>query len=125
MEQVEVAVIGTGWCGGIRAETLARHPLVKSLHIAETREERRLEVQARQEGRDLVLRVADTGTGMPPDVKRHIFEAFYTTKPSGKGTGLGLAISLHIVELHGGNIFASSPGKGQGATFKVELPLQA
>jgi predicted dehydrogenase len=40
MKQIGVAVIGTGWCGGIRAETLARHPLVKSLHLAETRAER-------------------------------------------------------------------------------------
>src|SRR3954463_11738416 len=40
MRQISVAVIGTGWCGGIRAETLARHPLVKSLHLAEIRAER-------------------------------------------------------------------------------------
>src|SRR5438067_7018065 len=40
MKQIGVAVIGTGWCGGIRAETLAKHPLVKSLHLAETRPER-------------------------------------------------------------------------------------
>jgi predicted dehydrogenase len=46
MEPMEVAVIGTGWCGGIRAETLARHPLCKALHIAETRPERLAEVKA-------------------------------------------------------------------------------
>ena len=40
MKQIGVAVIGVGWCGGIRAETLAKHPLVKSLHLAETRAER-------------------------------------------------------------------------------------
>ena len=44
MNPIEVAVIGTGWCGGIRAETLARHPLVKALHIAENRPERLAEV---------------------------------------------------------------------------------
>ena len=44
MKQIEVAVIGTGWCGGIRAETLARNPLVTRLHIAENREERLAEV---------------------------------------------------------------------------------
>ncbi|MDQ4059603.1 MAG: Gfo/Idh/MocA family oxidoreductase, partial [Pseudomonadota bacterium] len=44
MRQIEVAVIGTGWCGGIRAETLARNPLVSRLHIAENREERLAEV---------------------------------------------------------------------------------
>src|SRR5260221_12249742 len=40
MKQIGIGVIGVGWCGGIRAETLAKHPLVKSLHLAETRAER-------------------------------------------------------------------------------------
>jgi len=44
IEQIDVAVIGTGWCGGIRAEALSRHPLVDKLHIAETREERLAEM---------------------------------------------------------------------------------
>jgi len=46
MEPIEVAIIGTGWCGGIRAEACAAHPLVKALHIAETRPERLKEVAA-------------------------------------------------------------------------------
>jgi myo-inositol 2-dehydrogenase/D-chiro-inositol 1-dehydrogenase len=45
MKQVEVAVIGTGWCGGIRAETLARSALVDKLHICEIRPDRLAEVQ--------------------------------------------------------------------------------
>jgi predicted dehydrogenase len=44
---IEVAVVGTGWCGGIRAETLASHPLVKELHLAEVREERLEEMEAK------------------------------------------------------------------------------
>jgi predicted dehydrogenase len=47
MKQIGVAVIGTGWCGGIRAETLAAHPLVKSLHLAETRADRLAELKAK------------------------------------------------------------------------------
>lgn len=47
MRQIGVAVIGTGWCGGIRAETLASHALVKSLHLAETRAERLAELKAK------------------------------------------------------------------------------
>ena len=47
MKPIEVAVVGTGWCGGIRAETLAAHPLVKGLHLAEIREERLEEVEAK------------------------------------------------------------------------------
>src|SRR5437016_12720217 len=44
MKQIAVAVVGTGWCGGIRAETCAAHPLTKSLHLAEIRPERLAEV---------------------------------------------------------------------------------
>src|SRR6187397_1504935 len=44
MEQINVGIVGTGWCGGIRAETCAAHPLVKSLHLAETRPERLEEI---------------------------------------------------------------------------------
>ncbi|TMH58365.1 MAG: gfo/Idh/MocA family oxidoreductase, partial [Betaproteobacteria bacterium] len=44
MRQIAVAIVGTGWCGGIRAETCAAHPLTKSLHIAEIRPERLAEV---------------------------------------------------------------------------------
>ncbi|MGZ8197351.1 MAG: Gfo/Idh/MocA family protein [Burkholderiales bacterium] len=47
MKQINVGIIGTGWCGGIRAETCAANPLVKSLHIAETRPERLVEVEQR------------------------------------------------------------------------------
>ena len=44
MKQINVGIIGTGWCGGIRAETCAAHPLVKSLHLAETRPGRLAEI---------------------------------------------------------------------------------
>src|SRR5438552_903244 len=80
-----------------------------------------LQLLARQEGRDVVLRVADTGTGMAPDVKRHIFEPFYTTKPTGKGTGLGLAICKEIARALKGRIdVESEPGKG--SSFTVRFP---
>jgi two-component system NtrC family sensor kinase len=84
----------------------------------------RLEVQARKDGRDLVLRVADSGSGMPPEVKRRIFEPFYTTKPSGKGTGLGLAICKEIARALKGRIdVESEPGKG--SSFTVRFPAEA
>jgi signal transduction histidine kinase len=82
----------------------------------------RLEVRARREGREVVLRVADNGTGMPPEVKRHIFEAFFTTKPSGRGTGLGLAICKEIARALKGRIdVESEPGKG--SSFTVRFPV--
>ncbi|HET6411210.1 MAG TPA: ATP-binding protein [Anaeromyxobacter sp.] len=69
----------------------------------------------------VVLRVRDTGCGIPVEVQSRVFEPFFTTKPRGVGTGLGLPISAEIVRLHGGEIrFSSVPG--QGSTFEVVLP---
>jgi K+-sensing histidine kinase KdpD len=67
---------------------------------------------------------ADTGCGMSPDVLNNIFEPFFTKSRTGKGTGLGLFISHQIVDQHGGQIEARSPGPNQGSTFTVRVPLQ-
>ena len=83
----------------------------------------RLEVQARCDGHELVLRVSDTGSGMSAEVKRHIFEPFYTTKPSGKGTGLGLAICKEIARALKGRIDVESE-PGRGSAFTVRFPAE-
>ena len=70
------------------------------------------------------LEVIDHGTGIAPSTLERVFEPFFTTHPDGpaKGMGLGLAISHAIVTAHGGTITARSV-LGEGATFRVELPL--
>jgi two-component system NtrC family sensor kinase len=70
----------------------------------------------------VTVSIRDTGTGIPPDKVKRIFDPFYTTKPVGKGTGLGLSISHGIVEKHGGKISVDSTA-GEGSTFTVELPI--
>jgi two-component system phosphate regulon sensor histidine kinase PhoR len=80
-----------------------------------------------QDGRrEVVLRVSDTGPGIPPEHLHRLFERFYRVDRARSralgGTGLGLAIVKHVVERHGGRVWVDSD-PGRGATFSVALPL--
>lgn len=69
-----------------------------------------------------VVRITDSGPGIPKDIKDRIFEPFFTTKAQGEGTGLGLDICVKIVEKHGGRIEVDSePGR---TTFTISLPFE-
>ena len=77
----------------------------------------------------LLFTVRDSGIGIPPEHLPHIFERFYRVDKSrsraGGGSGIGLTIARHLVEAHGGRIWAESAGAGQGSTFFFTLPLAA
>jgi Histidine kinase-, DNA gyrase B-, and HSP90-like ATPase len=66
------------------------------------------------------IEVADSGPGVPREIRARVFDPFFTTKPDGEGTGLGLALARGIVEGHGGAIAVESSPR-EGARFVIEL----
>lgn len=77
---------------------------------------------AKNEKDFIYISIKDSGIGMGVEVKKRIFEPFYTTKEAGEGTGLGLSISHNIIETHGGIIDVESE-VGKGSTFVINLPV--
>jgi len=100
--------------------------LVNLLHnaIKFTPEGGKINLAARQQGNMVVFAVEDTGVGIPAEDLPRIFERFYKADRarSGGGTGLGLAIARHLVEAHGGKIWAESQ-VGIGSTFYFSIPI--
>lgn len=87
-----------------------------------------IRVDASEEGGHAVLRVVDTGAGIPPQLLPKIFDLFIQNERSldraPGGLGIGLTLVKRITELHGGSVEAYSEGPGRGSTFTVRLPLQ-
>jgi PAS domain S-box-containing protein len=89
----------------------------------------RVHLSLDRKGPHAEIRVTDTGEGIAPALLPYVFDRFTqgdasVTRPHG-GLGLGLSIVRHIVELHGGQVHASSEGPGKGASFSVMLPIRA
>ncbi len=83
----------------------------------------RLSVSTAVNGDQAEVRIADTGSGIPPEVLPHIFEPFFTTKEEQLRTGLGLAVARSIVEEHGGSLDVRS-SLGEGTEFVIRLPRE-
>jgi signal transduction histidine kinase len=83
-----------------------------------------LTVGTRMDDNHVEISIADTGSGIPPEVRKRIFSAGFTTKPIGEGTGLGLSLTREIIEdTHGGRIWFDTE-VGAGTTFFVRIPTQ-
>jgi len=83
---------------------------------------RRITLSTLRSNTEAVLRVRDTGPGVPPHLVAYLFTPFFTTKAPGEGTGLGLSLSYGLVKAHGGVLEYEAPPDG-GAEFRVTLPL--
>ncbi len=106
----------------VRLVQLLQNLLENSIKFMGDQEKPRIEVSLRYEGGETVFFVRDNGVGLEEKYLKQIFGLFQKLSASGEGTGIGLALVRRIVEIHGGRIWAESPGPGEGATFCFTLP---
>jgi PAS domain S-box-containing protein len=93
------------------------------INAAQSIEEKgEIRIKTETSANNIVIRISDTGAGIPQDHLSKLFTPFFTTKPAGKGTGLGLSISYSIIQKHGGTIEVES-AEGKGTTFIIHLPI--
>lgn len=80
-------------------------------------------ISSKFDSEQVVIEIADNGSGIPENIQKRIFDPFFTTKPVGKGTGMGLSISYQIItQKHGGTLDCISV-PSQGTTFVIKIPL--
>jgi signal transduction histidine kinase/ActR/RegA family two-component response regulator len=129
-KQVDVSIDADSWRGQIQADAGRLQQIVWNIvsnAIKFTPDGGRVRIRSDLDGEHVVVRVSDTGDGIAPSFLPHVFDRFRQAESSEArtygGLGLGLAIVRQLVEMHGGSVEAASPGRGQGATFVVRLPI--
>ena len=104
----------------IQIQQVALNLIRNSIKAMETVSRRQLTIGVMPQGNFAFFSVADTGTGIAPEIAQHLFQPFVTSKPN--GMGVGLAICRTIIESHGGAIVAR-PNDGGGTVFEFSLPF--
>lgn len=93
--------------------------------VKDTEKRGHITITTRQDEDHVIVAIADTGTGIPKEVRTRVFDQFFTTKGIGKGTGQGLAIARNVVvDKHGGTLTFDT-ALGRGTTFYIRLPIEA
>ncbi len=106
----------------VRTEQVLINLLRNALDAVDNADQKNVSLLLECEAGEAVIRIRDSGPGIPAQVALHLFEPFFTTKPSGKGLGLGLAISSSIVQAMNGRLAANNHNDG-GAEFVLRIPL--
>lgn len=96
---------------------------IQALRSDNEGKEKKITLATERLDENVIIRIADTGPGIPKEVQDKIFEPFFTTKEVGEGTGLGLSIVYSIIEKHHGKITVHSEEK-KGTEFVITLPLR-
>lgn len=109
-------------CDSNRLEQVLVNLFTNALDAMQGSEVRQLTVTVERTDERVMIGVADSGPGVPAEIRARLFEPFFTTKPQGQGLGLGLAISEQIVREFGGLLRVETTPAG-GARFIIELPL--
>ncbi|MEW6705729.1 MAG: ATP-binding protein [Pseudomonadota bacterium] len=117
--QIEVPQALAVECDGYRLEQVLLNLMANAADAMRSCERRCLTVSAFESGERVVVRVTDSGPGIPPAFSERLFEPFFTTKPPGEGLGLGLVISSHIVREFGGTL--RSVPSSAGAVFEFDV----
>jgi signal transduction histidine kinase len=94
---------------------------VQAVTQLETGRPRQIRLETALQNGTAVVRVRDSGPGVPPHLISYLFTPFFTTKAPGEGTGLGLSLSYGLVQAHGGTLTYETPPEG-GAEFRINLP---
>ena len=106
--------------GPVRLQQVLVNLLTNAADAVEAEPMKRISLRARREGGDVVIRISDTGAGVPPGLAERIFDPFFSTKGVGKGLGLGLSISYNIIKDFGGDLSVVNGNDG-GAEFVIRL----
>ncbi len=106
--------------GPVRLQQVLVNIITNAADAVEGREDRRIELTAREKDETVTIALRDHGEGVPPAIAARIFDPFFTTKGVGKGLGLGLSISYNIVKDFGGELSVANHPDG-GAVFSIVL----
>jgi signal transduction histidine kinase len=104
-------------------QQLFMNVFTNAIDSLESRDMKQVHIQVERQSGNVIIKIIDTGCGIPAEIREKIFDPFFTTKPPGKGTGLGLATCWKVVQSQGGHMGCRSRA-GSGTEMVITLPTQ-